>query len=255
MIIRTARKKNFTIIDNRILEDDRLSFKAKGILCYLLSRPDDWQVNDSHLSSIGIDGEASTRSALKEIEDAGYLVRIRRKGERGRFEWDTYVYDEPQQSVSPQDDYPPMENPPMERPQDDYPPVDRPPMENPRVDNRTLINTDVIKTDKQLLPPQKRSNGSGDAAKKKERGAVHRCWQENMSGTMTPIIAEQIDDLIDDHGAQAIIHAITVAVNADARTMRFIKGVLTKEKTRASPANGNGNGKHTTVQRMEGEEW
>lgn len=253
MIVRTARKKNYTVIDNRILEDSRLSFKARGLLCYLLSRPDNWQVNDAHLSTIGPDGEAATRSALKELEETAYLLRIKRKGERGRFEWDTYVYDEPQKSAPPQDDFPPMENPPMEPPQDGFPPVDCPPMENPRVENRTLISTNRISTEKQLLP-QKRVNGGSKAEKAKEIGAVHRCWQDNMPGTITPIIGEKINDLIDDYGAEAVIRAIGVAVNAEARSMRFVEGVLRKEKTGTVSMNGNHQNKTLTVQRMEGDE-
>lgn len=258
MIIRTARKKNFTVIDNRILEDDRLSFKAKGILCYLLSRPDDWQVNDAHLSTIGIDGEASTRSALKEIEDAGYLVRIRHKGQRGRFEWTTYVFDEPQ----PRDGFPPMETPPMvtpvDDPQDGFPPVDRPPMENPRVDNRTVINTIETKTEKQpLLPPEEPADGNDvDAGKKKQRGAVHKCWQENMPGMMTPIIADELNELIDSYGPTSVIHAVGVAVKADIRNMRYVAGILQRENARASPSgNGHHDGKPLSVERMEGEDW
>lgn len=125
-------------------------------------------------------------------------------------------------------------------------PTDLPNCENP------------INIDYQRLPTDTTTGGGGEkAAKAKERGAVHKCWQENMPGTITPIIAEEIDDLIDDYGPTAIIHAITVAVNADARSMRFVEGVLKKEKSRASPSNGNGyhDGKNSTVERMEGEEW
>jgi len=244
MIIRTGRKLRFTIIDNRILEDDRLSLKAKGILCYLLSRPDNWQVSDAHLSTIGPDGEAAVRSALKEIEDAGYLVRVRQQGERGRFEWTSYVYDEPQGAVSPQDGFPPVDNPPMGNP-----PVERPP-----VDNRTLINTDGIKTKKQLLPtpPQADDGSSEEVPAVKKLGAVHKCWQQNMPGTLTPIIVGQINDLIDEYGPDSMLRAIEVAVNANVRTMRYIKGVLSKDGAKVQT---NGNGKQVSVKRVEGEEW
>lgn len=240
MIIRTGRKLRFTIIDNRILEDERLSLKAKGILSYLLSRPDNWQVSDAHLATIGPDGEASVRSALKEIEDTGYLVRVRSQGERGRFEWTSYVYDEPQGAASPQDGFPPVDNPPMGNP-----PVERPP-----VDNRTLINTDGIKTYKQPLPTQPNGNGSGDVPAVKKLGDVHKCWQENMPGTLTPIIVGQIDDLTSEYGPDAMLRAIAVAVNANVRTMRYIKGVLQKDGKPGKATKGN-----VTVQRVEGENW
>lgn len=38
------RPSNFVMMDKTFLEDDRLSYKAKGLLAYLLSKPDDWKV-------------------------------------------------------------------------------------------------------------------------------------------------------------------------------------------------------------------
>lgn len=121
------------------------------------------------------------------------------------------------------------------------------------------VNSNNTYLNKTQLPIQKSNVGSNkkdDAAKKKdsERGAAHKCWQENMSGTMTPIIGEQIDELVDEYGADALTRAITVAVNANARTMRFVKGVLRKEQSEMT-THTNGNSKNVAVQRMEGEDW
>lgn len=124
----------------------------------------------------------------------------------------------------------------------------------PRVGNDVSTNNTYLNNTQLPIPPQS-ENGSGSGVTKKERGAVHKCWQENMSGTMTPIIGEEINELIDEYGPNALIHAITVAVNANARTMRYVKGVLAKDTARASPSNGNGKPAPVTVQRMEGEDW
>lgn len=107
--------------------------------------------------------------------------------------------------------------------------------------NNTYLNNTQLPTPQQ--PPRSKSNP-------KERGAVQTCWQKNMSGTLTPIIAEQIDDLVDDYGPDAVIHAITVAVNANARTMRFVKGVLNKEQAKEARESS-----QPVVQRVEGEDW
>lgn len=68
MIVRRVKKiKNFTIIDNAYLNDVRLSFKAKGIMTYLLSLPDDWVVHIDQIVVKSKDGIASFRSYIDEL--------------------------------------------------------------------------------------------------------------------------------------------------------------------------------------------
>lgn len=96
MIVRSRRKTNFTVMSNVGLRDERLSFKARGVLAYLLSMPDNWKVSDRHLATIGPDGRHLVQAALKELEECGYLVRERRHTKGGTFIWDSVIYDEPQ---------------------------------------------------------------------------------------------------------------------------------------------------------------
>ena len=58
-IIRAPRYERFTILDMRIVEDTRLSWAARGVLAYLLSRPDHWQIQITDLrrrGDLGRDG-------------------------------------------------------------------------------------------------------------------------------------------------------------------------------------------------------
>jgi len=72
-IIKIQKRENpFAMIDKNIINDNRLSFKAKGILTYLLSKPSDWQVRVKDLSNHSTDGEKSIRSGLKELIKFGY---------------------------------------------------------------------------------------------------------------------------------------------------------------------------------------
>ena len=64
---------NFTIIDNFIFNDNRISLKAKGLLCYFLSKPKDWEVQVNDLYKHSTDGFTSIRSGLTELILAGYL--------------------------------------------------------------------------------------------------------------------------------------------------------------------------------------
>jgi len=86
----------FTVIWNDILNDDRISFKAKGILVYLLSKPDDWVVRSGHLAGVGPDGRGALRSGMQELEDAGYLRLDRLRSDDGLLEGTQWqVYDNP----------------------------------------------------------------------------------------------------------------------------------------------------------------
>jgi Transcriptional regulators len=95
-IVRAKRKTNFTIIGNTGLKDERLSLKSKGLLAYMLSLPDDWVFYETELIAHSKDGRDAVRSALKELEKAGYLERNQIREDSGKFgqkEWK--VWDEP----------------------------------------------------------------------------------------------------------------------------------------------------------------
>ena len=43
-IVRVPKVNNYTIMSNHHLIDPELSFKAKGLMSYMLSRPDNWDI-------------------------------------------------------------------------------------------------------------------------------------------------------------------------------------------------------------------
>jgi hypothetical protein len=101
VIVRAPRATaNYTVLPNRVLRDNRLSWKARGLLAYLLSMPDNWRTNSSHLASVGPDGREAVRTGLAELEAAGYLARRRSQDDAGHWSTVTYVYDTPQDAVS-----------------------------------------------------------------------------------------------------------------------------------------------------------
>ena len=76
--------KDFTIVRNSIFRDYRLSAKAKGVACQLLSLPPTWEYSVKGIVTLFSDGEASIRSALSELESLGYLRREQDRTE-GKF--------------------------------------------------------------------------------------------------------------------------------------------------------------------------
>ena len=89
---------NFVTVHKSFIHDDNLSWKAKGILLYLLSRPDDWQVYETELNKHSSDGRDSLRTGIKELEQAGYIHRTRKRNEKGQLkEYEYQVFEQPTQ--------------------------------------------------------------------------------------------------------------------------------------------------------------
>lgn len=70
---RKRKKNGFTQISNTMLEDTRLSWRAKGLLCYMLSRPDNWKINKTDLYKRATEGRDAMQVALNELKEFGYL--------------------------------------------------------------------------------------------------------------------------------------------------------------------------------------
>ena len=97
-IIRAKREsKSFALVDKNFINDKRLSYKAKGILVYILSKPDDWKVVIRDLINNAADGKASIYAGLKELERYGYYVKEPVRDEDGRriLDWTSIVYEVP----------------------------------------------------------------------------------------------------------------------------------------------------------------
>ena len=91
-IVRHRPTGNFTAVPNSILEDDRLSVEAKGLLCYLLSRPPNWQPRHDQLQRKLRIGRKLLKRCFGEIIDAGYGVRDEKQGRDGCNQFTTLNY-------------------------------------------------------------------------------------------------------------------------------------------------------------------
>lgn len=80
----------FTITNNQLIRDDRLSWKARGIFTYLWSMSDGWDFRVNEVSGHAKDGRDSLRAGLKELEEYGYLKRHYKQNNGGKldgYEW------------------------------------------------------------------------------------------------------------------------------------------------------------------------
>ena len=108
-ILRNPSRQRYTVIDNKAIQDERLSLKALGLLVRMLSLPDNWEFSEMGLKKIfKKDGMSSIRTGLKELEDTGYLKRERKRDELGRITRTEWIICESPDSI------PNLENPSME---------------------------------------------------------------------------------------------------------------------------------------------
>jgi hypothetical protein len=90
------RTTQYVVIDKALAESDALSFAARGMMLYLLAKPDDWLVRmaDLERASNGL-GEQATRTIFTELEAAGYVVRTKTRTNGGLWRYETTVYETP----------------------------------------------------------------------------------------------------------------------------------------------------------------
>jgi len=121
VIVRRKVRTNFTMLDNALILDQRLSWKALGLLTYLLSLPPNFRLRLSHLSSLRPTGRDATRAGLRELEKAGYLSISIERHVSGRFSATTWcVFDSPAtpvlEATPPRTENPYPANPVPEKP-------------------------------------------------------------------------------------------------------------------------------------------
>ncbi|WP_289760532.1 hypothetical protein [Lactobacillus taiwanensis] len=143
-IIRQKRKERFSIIDNRIIEDKRLSWGARGLLEYMLSKPDDWKFHMSELiTHSNKDGRDKTYGFMDELKEYGYVTRKQKRNSNGKFgNQDLVVTDQPLTG---------------------FPYTAKPDTDSPDTVNPTLLNTDSTNTNKTNTDVNKHSASPSNA--------------------------------------------------------------------------------------------
>ena len=137
-VYRVNKNRGYTVMANFHLRDKNLSLKAVGLLSKMLSFNDGWQFSTRGLSAICKEGPDAILSALRELENYGYLVRHQARDEKGRMRSMVFeIYEKPQE-VLPEAGNPYTENPD----------ADNPVTEKPYTGNPAQRNTDQVITEK-----------------------------------------------------------------------------------------------------------
>ena len=122
-VFRVEKNRGYTVMSNHHLRNKDLSLKAKGLLSQMLSLPEDWDFTLKGLSLINREQIDAIRAAIRELEQAGYIVRSRERDSQGRLRGADYViYEQPQPVL----DSPTLENPMLDNPTQEKPTLGKP---------------------------------------------------------------------------------------------------------------------------------
>ena len=97
--VRVVKENRFTQVENQLIQNPRLSLKAKGLLIYMLSLHEDWDYSIAGLATLCREGKSAIRSAIQELMGQGYVTRELVRAEKGALAGYEYtVYERPQPS-------------------------------------------------------------------------------------------------------------------------------------------------------------
>jgi hypothetical protein len=180
----------FVMIDRRPIENPSLSWRAKGILTYLISRPDNWIVRLGDLIKRSPDGVYAVRTALRELTKAGHLTR-REEREQGKFkQYVLMVHEVPVTSTV----------------------TNLPQADKPQADNLTLNDTEL----------------NENKINEKERGdaAIFQALAELTGGGINSDTPRLVDTWMEKHTLFWVLKAVSVAKEKGARSPRYIDEIL-----------------------------
>ena len=143
-VFRVERTRDYTVMCNHHLKDSNLSLKAKGLLSMMLSLPDEWNYTTRGLAAICKEGVDAIGKTLKELEQAGYIIRQRLRGKDGRISDTEYtIFEKPRKpkNSAPDTTPPDTENPYMVNPDMEESDAEKPDTDNPAQLNTKKSNT------------------------------------------------------------------------------------------------------------------
>lgn len=220
-------ERDFTILRNAVIGDERLSYRARGVLHDILSKPPNWRTRAEDLARRSpTEGRDAIRTALRELEEVGYLVRERKQDPAtGRWSNESTVYEEPvDKDASPE------------------PEPGKPTAGTPNPGNAApLVSTESQRTETN----HHRSPNAAKSPTPKAQAVVKKfphldalavaCRHAGLSArwdALKPEAAAAITELMDLHGIPTLVHAATAA-HRPVNPTRYAQGWI--ESWRALP--------------------
>ena len=177
-VFRIERTRDYTVMSNHHLRNEKLSLKAKGLLSMMLSLPDDWNYTTRGLAKICKEGVDAIGNALRELETAGYIVRHQLRDRQGRISDTEYVIYEQPQPRQPETPQPDTAVPDTAVPDTASPDTENPYMDKPDTEKPAELNIEKSNTQKSITHGSStdsipfREAAAGDPPERKGRDAM-----------------------------------------------------------------------------------
>ena len=239
-----VKRKNYTIITNEAVRDKRLSLKARGLLCFCMSLSDDWKYSVQGLASAAGVGVDTIKSAIKELEQVGYLARKKYRDEHGRMACDYVISDQPvkaeqyeEQSVEEQltEEHVETEKPEREN-QSVKTTVEKPQWENhggsAMAVKPTLRNNNKEITKRNNKKEITRSSSSSNSTEQKQENTTAAAakdvivfWMDN-TGQYGEVIRSDISEMTELYGVEFVKEAMREAIRSNVRNIKYVKKIV-----------------------------
>lgn len=204
---------NFVTTSRQVAQDERISWKARGIFLYLASMSDEWNFYVDEVAKHSPQGKRALQAGLKELEEFGYLVRVQKHSEDGnfsQFDWELH-----------------------------YEPVSRQTQNRVNAKMRQTQNVPLINnnSNKEQLTINNNNNNSSSArdsldtntkyidSKSNNAFELYQIHVGMLSGTQTPIFIDYVQKL----GDEVVQYAINLMLDQTSRpNFKYLQKILMK---------------------------
>lgn len=209
-IVRVVKDAKYFSASNEVFNDKRISWETRGLMGYLLSKPNDWTMRMTDLLKQGPAKEFKLRRMLAEARLYGYMSRIRVAQEDGTFDWITNVYESPNLNPAPSKGF-------IKVTSSRFSTSGSSTSGKPR----DVLNTDSQNTESDDDESMRLKKALG------ERTATFTKLYEANIGLITPLVADMILDAVVDYPAESwYAEAMKVAVANNGRSMSYVLAIL-----------------------------
>lgn len=161
-IIRAKHNKDFTQINNATLREKGLSLRARGLLAYMLSFPDNWEFSVCNIVAETGESDRTVRRILAELEKQGFIYREQSRDDLGKFEDATsWVFETATAArISRKKETAETETKKISPPSAKTPPAEKPSAKIPSAVNCRRKNNEYKRISKERILSQKESKRS-----------------------------------------------------------------------------------------------
>jgi len=211
------RPERYTILDNEIINNGAMTWEARGVLIYLLSKPDNWVMRMDDLVNQSPAGIKVVRRIIKELQAFRFLYRYKYQGQGGKWVWESVLFDRPYkvEDLVPLD----LGGKPGFTPYTPNGDMVKPSIPYGKTVTVRPLGQDIVNTEQILTT-------TATAEQKK----IYRLWEKNIE-PLSQMIGDKLDLALEQFGYDWIEYAVSEAVENGVRNFAYVHGILQRMKS------------------------